>query len=213
MEKNIKIWLKFLVNTPLYKYYNIKVNDKFFNNIEDHSIDINELSEKIPIEETLISKQQTLLWNEDKFLCIAPAEKNTPKSLLFDEHAEELSFPSIYVGQFQNYKENLTVTPFMSATSELRRTNRRGATPNHLLYMAMKIIRDALTIAFKHIGYNTNITKAEVVRKEYITNCIEANLAFLKSIPNSVWYWRSRKKDLFAMIRQFNKPTAFMTLS
>lgn len=42
---------------------------------------------------------------------------------------------------------------------------------------------------------------------------MESNSAFLKSIPNSVQYWQSRKKDLFAMIRQLGKPTVFLTMS
>jgi len=47
----------------------------------------------------------------------------------------------------------------------------------------------------------------------FIKEKIEKNLSFLKSIPNSVQYWAERKRDLFAMIRQLGKPTAFMTLS
>jgi len=68
-------------------------------------------------------------------------------------------------------------------------------------------------VAFKHIGLNTNITREQIQSNEYINNCIESNLAFLRSIPNSTWYWAQRKKDLFAMIRQNGRPTAFMTLS
>lgn len=63
------------------------------------------------------------------------------------------------------------------------------------------------------VQIDSNITKEQVKSEEYIHNCIESNLAFLRTIPNSVWYWCSRKKDLFAMIRQLGKPTAFMTLS
>ncbi|XP_014260385.2 uncharacterized protein LOC106673013 [Cimex lectularius] len=47
----------------------------------------------------------------------------------------------------------------------------------------------------------------------YRDNMIERNLSFLKSIPNSVQYWMSRKKDVFVMIRQLGKPTIFLTLS
>jgi hypothetical protein len=49
--------------------------------------------------------------------------------------------------------------------------------------------------------------------KEYLESCIEKNLSFLKSIPNSVQYWQERKQDVFAMIRQLGKPTMFLTLS
>ncbi|XP_074105542.1 uncharacterized protein LOC141531548 isoform X2 [Cotesia typhae] len=102
-------------------------------------------------------------------------------------------------------------------SSELRRKDRREVDPYHLLYMAVKImrlrVRDCLTIAFKHVGTDSNITKEQIQSEDYIHNCMESNLAFLRSIPNSVWYWSSRKKDLFAMMRQLGKPTAFMTLS
>jgi hypothetical protein len=83
--------------------------------------------------------------------------------------------------------------------------------------MAMKIlrlrVRDALTVALKHVGKNTNITLQQIQSEEYINNCIESNLAFLRTIPNSTWYWAERKRDLFAMIRQLGKPTLFLTLS
>ncbi|GFV62024.1 hypothetical protein TNCV_4108271 [Trichonephila clavipes] len=39
-----------------------------------------------------------ILWNEEKYLRIAPGEANIPRTLLFDEHAEEFSFPAIYLG-------------------------------------------------------------------------------------------------------------------
>ncbi|GFV53688.1 ATP-dependent DNA helicase [Trichonephila clavipes] len=45
----------------------------------------------------LMAQQQTLLWNEEKYIRITPGEANIPRSLLFDEHAEELSFPAIYL--------------------------------------------------------------------------------------------------------------------
>ncbi|GBP91919.1 hypothetical protein EVAR_103568_1 [Eumeta japonica] len=95
-----------------------------------------------------------IIVNEEQYLRIAPGENNVPESLLFDEHAEELSLPAIYLGQFRNFKEGVKVTPFMMASSELRRSDRRAVTPYHLLYMAMKImrmrVRDSLTVAFKH---------------------------------------------------------------
>ena len=139
------------------------------------------------------------------------------------KHAEELSFPQIYLGQFRTFRDGLTVTPFMMATSELRRSDRQGVTPQHLLYLAMKImrirIRDSLSIAFKHVGKGTTITKEQIESENYIHGCIDSNLAFLRTIPNSAYqevrkFRRSgRKKDLFAMIRQYGKPTVVFTIS
>lgn len=54
--------------------------------------------------------------NEDKFLHISPGENKAPLSLLFDAYAEELSFPTIYGGQFRTFREGINVTPFMQAT-------------------------------------------------------------------------------------------------
>lgn len=148
---------------------------------------------------------------------IAPGEKELPKSLLFDEHAEELSFPSIYLGEFRIFRDDIHVTFFMMATSELRRSDRRGVTPYHLLYLAMKImrmkVRDCLTVAFKHIGNDSGVTRKQIESEGYINSRIETNLAFLRTIPNSTWYWSNRKKGLLAMIRQYGKPTVFLTLS
>ncbi|CAH2100599.1 unnamed protein product [Euphydryas editha] len=219
-KKNIKTWLQYLVNTPLYTHYNITINRGFLSDDDEETQqigNIDEVSEDIPIEESLTAQQHTLLWNDEKYLRIAPGEYNILRSLLFDEHAEELSFPTIYLGQFRTFKEDIKATPFLMASSELRRTDRRAITPYHLLYMAVKImrlrIRDCLTFAFRYIGPKTNITRKQIQSDEYINNCMESNLAFLRAIPNSTWYWAQRKKDLFAMIRQKGRPTAFMTLS
>lgn len=86
------------------------------------------------------------------YVTLAAGERNVPVSLLFDEHPEELSFLQIYFGQFRCTRERVSVTPFMMST---RRSDRRGVTPHHLLYMAMKMrmrVRDSLTIEFKHVG-------------------------------------------------------------
>ncbi|GFX73282.1 ATP-dependent DNA helicase [Trichonephila clavipes] len=154
----------------------------FDNNSISTEIPLEDISEHIPIEESLTAQQHTLSWDEEQYLCIAPGEQNVPRSLLFDEHAEELSFPSIYLGEFRRFREGIKATPFMMASSELRRSDRRAVTPHHLLYVAMKImrlrVRDSLTIAFKHVGKNTTVTRQQIEDEHYINNCIETNLAF-----------------------------------
>jgi hypothetical protein len=71
----------------------------------------------------------------------SPGQNNKPLSVLYNEQAEDLSFPSIYLGQARTFKTNVKVTPFMMATSEIRRKDGRGVTPQHIIYMAMKILR------------------------------------------------------------------------
>lgn len=90
--------------------------------------------------ELMLAKQHSLMWSEDKYLAIAPGMKQQPLNLIFDEFAEELSFPGIYLGEPRIFIIN-NVTPYMMATSELRRQDRRGVKPEHVLYMAMKIMR------------------------------------------------------------------------
>ena len=53
------------------------------------------------------------------YLRIAPGDGDVLISLLFDEHVEELSFPQMYLGQFRTFRDGITVTPYMMATSEI----------------------------------------------------------------------------------------------
>ena len=47
----------------------------------------------------------------------------------------------IYCGVGRKFREGLGVAPFRIVTSEVRRIDRKGLTPVHILYMAMKIFR------------------------------------------------------------------------
>lgn len=226
-KATVKAWLKYLQPTPLYRQYGIVVNENHLAAIGpapdqpctsrnvDNTVDF-EVVDASNDTELLIGQQHTLLWNEDKCLEIAPAQNRTPLSIIYDEHAEELSFPDIYLGHPRIFKPEVHVTAFMMATSEVRRRDRRGAKPEHVLYMGMKIMRlrvsEGLRNTFKCMG-TANITRAQLSDKEFLETCIERNLSFLQSIPNSIQYWMQRKRDVFAMIRQLGKPTMFLTLS
>ncbi|GFY07881.1 ATP-dependent DNA helicase [Trichonephila clavipes] len=121
--------------------YDVTIDDSFFNlNRRTSQVPQEEISENITSEESLAAQQQTLLWNEEDYLRIAPGEANIPKSFLFDEHAEELSFLAIYLDHFRNVREGVRVTQFMITTSEIRRVDRQGVTPQYLLDMAMQIM-------------------------------------------------------------------------
>lgn len=171
----------------------------------------------MPKSEILLARQHTLLWNEDLCLDIAPGARSIPMNLLHDRHAEELSFPEIYYGVRRSYPTEITVTPYLMATSEIRRRDRRGATPSHVLYMGMKILRhrvvDGLYSTFKCVQETAKITRQMLENRGFVEECVNRDLAFFKSVPNSMQYWSDRRKDLFAMIRQLGKPTMFMTLS
>jgi hypothetical protein len=118
-----------------------------------------------------------------------------------------------HLGRARQFKEDHKVTPFMMATSEIRRSDRRGVIPQNVLYMAMKIMRlrvsEGLYSTFKCIGETESITRKMIEDKEFLEACVEKNLSFLKSIPNSVQYWAQRKRNVSDMIRQLGKPTKF----
>ena len=228
----VKAWLKFLIDTPLYKREGIVLDESLLlpDGAEDNGLiqlevtetDNDRNGEQIQLDvidneaELFACQQQTILWNEDKCLNIAPGQNRTPTSIVYDQYAEELSFPAIYLGQPRKFRAGVHVTPYDKATSELRRRDRRGAKQDKILYTGPKIMRlrvhDGLNSSFKFAG-TANVTRAQITNKNFVDGLIEKNLAFMKSIPNSALYWQQRKRDLFAMVRQLGKPTIFLTMS
>ncbi|KAL3208245.1 hypothetical protein MRX96_009652 [Rhipicephalus microplus] len=80
------------------------------------------------------------LIDQSHSLHLAPGENRVPLALFMDAYAEELAFPTIYMGVPRKII-GLRSTPFAMASSEIRRTDQRGATPEHVLYMAAKEMR------------------------------------------------------------------------
>jgi hypothetical protein len=80
-----------------------------------------------------------------------------------------------------------------------RRSDRRGVTPSHILYMAMKIlrirVRGGIFNASRCVRQTERVTREMIEDIEFVHEMIDTNLAFMKSIPNSVQYWSNRKKD------------------
>ncbi|UYV69623.1 hypothetical protein LAZ67_7000006 [Cordylochernes scorpioides] len=225
-KRTVKEWLDVLQNSSLYRLYNIKIDmsrlqpalpsdeglqDDPANRIEAIS------AEYTPESEVLAARQHTLLWNEEDCLDIAPGHRATPLNIIYDRHAEELSFPAIYFGEPRRFNMNISVTPYMMATSEIRRSDRRGATPQKVLYDAMKILRlrmvDGIYSTFRSVSITESVTRRMLEDPEFLKEFVVQNLAFMKSVPNSVQYWASRKRDLFAMLHQLGKPTIFLNLS
>jgi hypothetical protein len=65
---------------------------------------------------------------------ISPGQNNKSISIIYDEHAEELSFPGIYLGQARTLKTNTKVTPFLMTASEIRQKVIRGVTPHTYIH-------------------------------------------------------------------------------
>ncbi|GIY70754.1 hypothetical protein CDAR_543801 [Caerostris darwini] len=91
--------------------------------------------------ETVINKLNT---NIDAGLALAPGENQMPLSVLFDDLAEELSYPRIYCGDLRRFTRKKPPTYSEIVKSELRRYDRRGATPQKILYSHQKNLHKLL---------------------------------------------------------------------
>jgi hypothetical protein len=84
--------------------------------VPEDTCELDEINQHSTYTECLLAQEHALMWNEDKYLEISPGQNNRPVNIMYDEHAEELSCPSTYLGQVRNFKTNVKVTPFMVAT-------------------------------------------------------------------------------------------------
>ncbi|GIY01978.1 ATP-dependent DNA helicase [Caerostris darwini] len=91
--------------------------------------------------ETVINKFNT---NIDAGLALALGEDQMPLSVLFDDLAEELSYPRIYCGDRRRFTRKKPPTYSEIVKSELRRYDCRGATPQKILYSRQKNLHKLL---------------------------------------------------------------------
>jgi hypothetical protein len=68
-------------------------------NVPKDTYELDEINQHSSDIECLLAQQHTLLWNEDKYLEIYPAQNNKLLSIIYNEHAKELLFLSIYLVQ------------------------------------------------------------------------------------------------------------------
>lgn len=68
----------------------------------------------------LLAKQHTHVVVGKKYLDMAARMKQKPLNLIYDEYAEELLFPSIYLGEPREFSID-SITPFTMASSEIHR--------------------------------------------------------------------------------------------
>jgi hypothetical protein len=74
----------------MYKRYNIEIDPKFLNvdNVPEDPYELDELNQHSSDVECLLAQQPTLLWNEDKYLKIAPGQNNKPHSIIYHDHSK-----------------------------------------------------------------------------------------------------------------------------
>ena len=159
----------------------------------------------------------------DKVFTFAPGEGQHPLSLYQDKDAEYLCFPTIFCGQTPpNRDERLVPVHYSDIVKwELRSIDRRAAqsVPNIFFKhkkLQMKQISDKVNIAVTRCKKRgQKITAAEARDSSYLDKLVNLDEGYyiFRQLRNSPAYLETRKKDIFAMIRQLSLPTWFMSLS
>ena len=161
--------------------------------------------------------------NRNSTFTFAPGEGQQPLSIYQDKDSEFLCFPSLYCGQKRKENDERMVRVHYSdiAKWELRSIDRRAANcvPNiffKLKKLQMKQLNDRAFFAVRRCQTQANtMTAAQARDSTYIDNYLKRDEGYylFKQIRNSPAYLETKKKDVFAMIRQLGLPTWFMSLS
>ena len=159
----------------------------------------------------------------DKVFTFAPGEGQHPLSLYQDKDAEYLCFPTIFCGQTPPSRDERLVPVHYSdiVKWELRSVDRRAAqsVPNIFFKhkkLQMKQISDKVNLAVRRCKKRgKKITAAEARDSNYLNKLVNLDEGYyiFRQLRNSPAYLETRKKDIFAMIRQLSLPTWFMSLS
>ena len=182
---------------------------------------------EIDSSENVSGNSDTLLDDDslttDRSYTFAPGEGQHPLSLYTDHDAESLSFPTIFCGQKRPGKKDRKVPVHYTdiAKWELRSQDRRAAqsVPNiffKLKKIQLKQISDKVQLAVRR--YKTKgkkITAGEARNQSTLDKMVllDEGYYIFRQLRNSPAYLASKKKDVFAMIRQLGLPTWFMSLS
>ena len=182
---------------------------------------------EIASDESVQGNSDTLVDEADldtnKTYVFAPGENQRPLSLFEDKDAEYLCFPSIFCGQRRMENDERIVSVHYSdiAKWELRSVDRRAAksVPNiffKLKKIQIKQVSDKVNLALRRCkSEGKKITAEEALNPVTAEKIVRLNEGYyiFRTLRNSPAYLSSKKKDVFAMIRQLGLPTWFISLS
>ena len=161
--------------------------------------------------------------NSEFVFVFAPGENQKPLGLFLDKDSEYLSFPTIFCGQrrISNEERHTPVHYSDICKWELRNIDRRCANsvPNLFFKMKklqLKQITDKVWVAMRRCkSVKKKLTASDALNSETINKLVKLDEGYriFRTIRNSPPYLESKKKDLFAMIRQIGLPTWFISLS
>ncbi|GIY20792.1 ATP-dependent DNA helicase [Caerostris darwini] len=191
----------YLMNKPLYQLQNVNIDlewlEKFrtesFRECSNAFADLNPISSEENDEsdiddddyddpfvnpapaEMVINKFNT---NIDTGLALAPGEDQMPLSVLFDDLAEELSYPRIYCGDMRRFTRKKPPTYSEIVKTELRRYDRRNATRGTILLLS------SIQICLRNkIRTDSSLTAQQVQDQQCLRQLFYKNQAykFMKS--------------------------------
>ncbi|GIX98470.1 ATP-dependent DNA helicase [Caerostris darwini] len=220
----------YLMNKPLYQSQNVNIDLEWLETFRTESFpegsnafaDLNPISSEESDEsdidddnyddpfvnpapaETVINKLNT---NIDAGLALAPGEDQMPLSVLFDDLAEELSYPRIYCGDMRRFTRKKPPTYSEIVKSELRRYDRRGATPQKILYSHQnnlhKLLLSSKQICLRNkIPTDSSLTAQQVQDQQCLRQLFYKNQAykFMKTIKCSPAHRENEKNRMCAQI-------------
>lgn len=187
--------LQYLLKTPLYEKYNIRVDNELFYkcparipfNTEFKGEKIQD-SDIIPVEE---ATDQTMVINHDEIICVAPNQYSRTISILSDHDAEELSFPDRFLGNSRMQKKGQTYSTIVRY--EIRNADRRHCNPPALFYMTRKaqLIHLYSSVRISMRKCKNNLTARQALNKSEIDNLLSNNECngIFKGVRNTPFYW------------------------
>ncbi|XP_063049297.1 uncharacterized protein LOC134443443 [Engraulis encrasicolus] len=154
-------------------------------------------------------------------LSMAPAEGNSPVSLLSDKTNESKCFPVLYpLGgpTFHSERESkITLSRYLN--TRLLNADGRFARNTDFLFYAQYIsevnqVQNSISIALRK-GSQKDVSPETLLNSDSLKTLLHNNegYKFLRGIRGTPPYWMSVQKDLFAMIRQLSIPTFFASFS
>ena len=177
-------------------------------------------------ENEQLGNMDTLMYEceyENEEYIFAPGEGQKPLGIFKDPNAEYLSFPTIFCGGTRpdNNERKVPVHYSDICKYELRCKDRRVAksVPNiffKLKKLQLSQISGKVNLVMRKCQTKGNkIMVKDVLDQEKLDHLVRLDEGYyiFRSIRNSPAYFESRKKDVFAMIRQLGLPTWFMSLS
>ena len=145
---------------------------------EKDTSEVSELQE----EELNPGGEETLLDNTNiGSIALAPGEGQIPISLLTDELAEVLSFPTIYCGELRKTTTKLTYCNL--SRSEIRRYDRRCARVDKILYAYKKHELEKISKAIplclrKKTGFGVAETASHLLDAEFVSELVQHDDGF-----------------------------------